>query len=503
CLTGVLPLPPAAAGVPSTAMLFVGMKATMVSDLDCLAAVFQFPVVSISFLLRAGEGPLRSQPRRAGGRDWRGATEAGGRPRQTEDVLQSYLSEAVREGGKKTERGDGETNGWTEGERRQVSRKICDFTCASLRAYESNNTSSPPLRHHAKVRRQPSSPEPETCRWRKTEFSKQNTALETPRRPISKANDAARPAHEDTSLVSKQPLLKLVRSEERISSLESENRDLASALEALKEKNRALEDENLNLRSENERLRKIQVAVPTINGIHGICISGKKRPKLPKYADESHLELLRHLEIGRAEMGFDLLIGDSIQYEDPLTTSRVRSVRPESIAVCRRNVMRAGKHFVQFSQKASCFDVGVIRPIDIRQFGSCISRIVPMPAGGTDLSSEEIAHMHVTLMSAKSDRWKGTVHCASYFHLTSEAEWTDWETHGRKVMENTQDFDRFGHIFGLLLDLDAGTLSLFANGNNIGLIKDGLAGEYCWFVCSWSDEGSCRITKETMPLPDD
>ncbi|EJK50270.1 hypothetical protein THAOC_30788 [Thalassiosira oceanica] len=394
----------------------------------------------------------------------------------------------------------------------------------------------------------------------------------------SKANDAARPAHEDTSLVSKQPLLKLVRSEERISSLESENRDLASALEALKEKNRALEDENLNLRSENERLRTIQVRIPDnqcgskrandLNGgddlvkkfkmivsfmnlslfdddlvvsalsflgsddlvslaktskrfglPHGndqmslveraacrafmVSASQEEAAKLPKYADESHLELLRQLEIGRAEMGFDLLIGDSIQYEDPLTTSRVRSVHPESIAVCRRNVMRAGKHFVQFSQKTSCFDVGVIRPIDRRQFGSCISRIVPMPAGGTDLSSEEIAHMHVTLMSAKSDRWKGTVHCASYFHLTSEAEWTDWETHGRKVMENSQDFDRFGHIFGLLLDLDAGTLSLFANGNNIGLIKDGLAGEYCWFVCSWSDEGSCRITKETMPLPDD
>ena len=40
--------------------------------------------------------------------------------------------------------------------------------------------------------------------------------------------------------------------------------------------------------------------------------------------------------------------------------------------------------------------------------------------------------------------------------------------------------------FGLLLDLNEGTLSVFKNGRRLGVMKDGLGGEYVWFasVCS-------------------
>ncbi|EJK47260.1 hypothetical protein THAOC_34030 [Thalassiosira oceanica] len=47
---------------------------------------------------------------------------------------------------------------------------------------------------------------------------------------------------------------------------------------------------------------------------------------------------------------------------------------------------------------------------------------------------------------------------------------------------------------GLLLDLDKGTLFVFKNGRRLGVMKEGLGGEYCWFVtvgspCSISIRG--------------
>ena len=43
----------------------------------------------------------------------------------------------------------------------------------------------------------------------------------------------------------------------------------------------------------------------------------------------------------------------------------------------------------------------------------------------------------------------------------------------------------------LKVDLDEGTLSVFKNGRRLGVIKDGLGGEYCWFVSVWS---ACTIS---------
>lgn len=35
---------------------------------------------------------------------------------------------------------------------------------------------------------------------------------------------------------------------------------------------------------------------------------------------------------------------------------------------------------------------------------------------------------------------------------------------------------------GLLLDLDEGTLTVYKDGRRLGVIQDGLTGEYCWFA---------------------
>ena len=79
---------------------------------------------------------------------------------------------------------------------------------------------------------------------------------------------------------------------------------------------------------------------------------------------------------------------------------------------------------------------------------------------------------HAHLLAAKPDRWKGNVHCASFYDDDCH-EWSDWKEYGSKDMPINDDLLIGGESFGLLLDLDAGTLSLFLDGSYVGLIKDG------------------------------
>ena len=47
-----------------------------------------------------------------------------------------------------------------------------------------------------------------------------------------------------------------------------------------------------------------------------------------------------------------------------------------------------------------------------------------------------------------------------------------------------------GDVVVLLLDCDAGTLSVKLNGRRLGVAATGLTGEFCWAVCSFDDEGA-------------
>ena len=54
--------------------------------------------------------------------------------------------------------------------------------------------------------------------------------------------------------------------------------------------------------------------------------------------------------------------------------------------------------------------------------------------------------------------------------------------------------------FGLLLDLDEGTLTLYQNGQQLGTAKSGLSGEYTWFVDLYGNTPS-EITIKRQDLP--
>ena len=65
--------------------------------------------------------------------------------------------------------------------------------------------------------------------------------------------------------------------------------------------------------------------------------------------------------------------------------------------------------------------------------------------------------------------------------------WSDWEGYaGWSHWKGYGDFNGDCRTLGILLDLDNGTLSVYQDGQRLGTLKDGLAGEYCWFVGFWS-----------------
>ena len=56
-----------------------------------------------------------------------------------------------------------------------------------------------------------------------------------------------------------------------------------------------------------------------------------------------------------------------------------------------------------------------------------------------------------------------------------------------------------GARIGLLLDLDAATMTVFKNDELLGVMATGLTGEYCWAVSTYNTGDSMRI--ESAPIP--
>ena len=51
---------------------------------------------------------------------------------------------------------------------------------------------------------------------------------------------------------------------------------------------------------------------------------------------------------------------------------------------------------------------------------------------------------------------------------------------------------------GLLLNIDEGTLAVYKNGVRLGILKEGLSGEYCWYTTLY-DHSTVRIERGTPP----
>ena len=106
----------------------------------------------------------------------------------------------------------------------------------------------------------------------------------------------------------------------------------------------------------------------------------------------------------------------------------------------------------------------------------------------------------------------GDLHTCSYHCGEGKCYFANWNDEGKDDDDGWEGDDWEGSetvrvvdnlAVGLLLDLDAGTLSVYKDGRKLGVMKEGLAGAYCWFVFRFFGpltRGNCNINvKRGMP----
>ena len=167
------------------------------------------------------------------------------------------------------------------------------------------------------------------------------------------------------------------------------------------------------------------------------------------------------------------------------------------------HAMRGGRHFVEFAitndeQNTPVAHLGVIRPVSLTNgidfSADWRGQVYPM-----NVSSTNKAAISEKLISQRTTKWgDGNVHCCTYYSGSGSCHWTDWENDLRSDWQGHEGLGGSDKV-GLLLDLNEGTLSVFKNGRFLCVIKDGLGGEYAWFVSVYSP---CTISMSRGRAPD-
>lgn len=216
--------------------------------------------------------------------------------------------------------------------------------------------------------------------------------------------------------------------------------------------------------------------------------TGAERNVLPRYDGESWIALYRQLEIMRSPLFFDYLVGCEIGY-DGRDKSRltVEPLAPEYNynSALANQVMRGGKHFATFRFYTGT-NVGIIRPIqrwDEDGYGG------GEEGWGLHYFSPMQLVFHEKLLAERTDRWgESNTHWCVYSSHDGLRCSCDWEN-VPGIAENWDSGTGRANVLlrerahiGLLLDLDEGTLTVYKDGRRLGVIQDGLTGEYCWFT---------------------
>ena len=217
--------------------------------------------------------------------------------------------------------------------------------------------------------------------------------------------------------------------------------------------------------------------------------------RLPKYENESDIALFRELELLRQPLCFDELVaggfGGRSHQECAASVTHLGGGWSTAMS---GHVMRGGRHYAAFTiasdQYIANIYVGVIRPVSLTDgialYADWEGRVNPVLV--FENNKPAVAEK---LRSQRTTKWgDNTIHCCSYCcagyrectNWDNETEYADWQ--GRESL-------RGSGTVGMLLDLDEGILSVFKNGRRLGVMKEGLGGEYRWFVTVCSD---CTIS---------
>jgi hypothetical protein len=130
-------------------------------------------------------------------------------------------------------------------------------------------------------------------------------------------------------------------------------------------------------------------------------------------------------------------------------------------AAASKAVMRAGRHYAQFTAERGYMGFGVIWP-------------------GWDVEGGQNA-------------FRVDGHC---FYDTEDGS----RFPGAHSWEGMQTAREEGDRTGLLLDLDQGTMTVYKNDERLGVMATGLSGEYSWAVVLYSAGSSARFEDAEAPV---
>jgi len=188
-------------------------------------------------------------------------------------------------------------------------------------------------------------------------------------------------------------------------------------------------------------------------------------------------------------------------------------------AICSDYVMTSGRHYAKFKVTSERFGedtfrylycrLGIMRPI-----GSFL-RIAAWPQW-CPIHDQLISGLFLDGSFAehyKTDAWgEGDVHCCLYYDFEGTCEWSNWDSEEEGIHKDLRWDGMLGSSllhdtreYGLLLDLDAGTLSMYEDDRCLGVMMRGLTGEYCWVANILAqahgtpDEQNVRIERAPVP----
>ena len=179
----------------------------------------------------------------------------------------------------------------------------------------------------------------------------------------------------------------------------------------------------------------------------------------------------------------------------------------EQTAICGHYVMRRGKHYAKFT-------ISTCDPINIFRYVYCrIGIMRPISSGLKSPFWTQFSPLHTPwfndFLAERTDAWGEDKHCCLYYDFKGTCEWSNWARNSSDKHEDRWDgmrgFSIYDGELGLLLDLDEGTLTVYKDGTRLGVMMNGLSGEYTWVVEITAqangnpDEQNVRI--ERAPIP--
>ena len=228
----------------------------------------------------------------------------------------------------------------------------------------------------------------------------------------------------------------------------------------------------------------------------------EERSRLLQYGDESDVGLYRALESLRQPLCFDELVGIGFSpQENPASVTHTRISWSTAMS---GHVMRGGRHFTEFTitrndEGMPIVSLGVIRPVSLTN-GIDLEADWNGQVRPSNVSSSFKPVAAEKLISQRTTRWgDSNIHCCTYYSGDGLCRWTDWGNEGNSLeWQGREVLGGSGTVVGLLLDLNKGTLSVFKNGRRLGVMKEGLGGEYCWLVSVFS---SCTVSVSKGEAP--